>query len=85
MPANCLAHGRRQFVQVAQNFPGECRYVLESLGQVYRHEAEARELGLTPEDYLTFRCDCGQRVSDHKRLAAECHATCRPELRVLWC
>ena len=31
--ANCLAHGRRQFVEVAQNFPEECRYVLESLGE----------------------------------------------------
>ncbi|MGA2755628.1 MAG: hypothetical protein ABSE53_17885 [Terracidiphilus sp.] len=26
--ANCLAHGRRQFVEVAANFPAECRYVL---------------------------------------------------------
>ena len=26
-----------------QNFPGECRYVLETLGQVYGHDAEARE------------------------------------------
>ena len=33
--ANCLAHGRRQFVEVAENFPDECRYVLEMLGQVY--------------------------------------------------
>ena len=23
--ANCMAHGRRQFVEVAANFPGECR------------------------------------------------------------
>jgi hypothetical protein len=22
--ANCLAHGRRQFVEVAENFPSEC-------------------------------------------------------------
>ena len=29
--ANCLAHGRRQFVEVAVNFPGQCRYVLEML------------------------------------------------------
>jgi len=27
--ANCLAHGRRQFVEVAQNFPEECRYVCQ--------------------------------------------------------
>ncbi len=31
--ANCLAHGRRQFVEIAPNFPDECRYVLESLGR----------------------------------------------------
>lgn len=40
--ANCLAHGRRQFVEVAANFPDECRYVPEMLGQVYGHDAEAR-------------------------------------------
>jgi transposase len=43
--ANCLAHGRRQFVDVAENFPRECRYVLEMLGLVYGYDAEARELG----------------------------------------
>src|SRR5262249_39328766 len=32
--ANGLAHGRRQFVEVAANFPEQCRYVLEMLGQV---------------------------------------------------
>jgi transposase len=52
--ANCLAHGRRQFVDVAANFPGECRYVLEMLGQVYGHDAEARECSLTPEERLRF-------------------------------
>ena len=50
--ANCLAHGRRQFVEVAANFPDECRYVLEMLGQVYGHDAEARERGLMPEQRL---------------------------------
>jgi transposase len=52
--ANCLAHGRRQFVEVAANFPDQCRYVLEMLGQVYGHEAEARERSLTPDQRLQF-------------------------------
>jgi hypothetical protein len=52
--ANCLAHGRRQFVEVAANFPDQCRYVLETLGQVYGHDAEARERGLKPEERLQF-------------------------------
>lgn len=50
--ANCLAHGRRQFVEVAANFPVECRYVLEMLGRVYGNDAEARERGLTPQQRL---------------------------------
>jgi transposase len=52
--ANCLTHGRRQFTEVAESFPDECRYVLESLGAVYGFDAEAKERGLTPEERLTF-------------------------------
>jgi transposase len=52
--ANCLAHGRRQFVDIVQNFPAECRYVLEMLGRVYGFEAEARERGLKGEGRLQF-------------------------------
>jgi transposase len=52
--ANCLAHGRRQFTEIAESFPDECRYVLESLGAVYGFDAEAKDLGLTPEERLKF-------------------------------
>jgi hypothetical protein len=50
--ANCLAHGRRQVVDVAANFPEECRYVLETLGKVYGFDAEAKHRGLKPEERL---------------------------------
>jgi transposase len=52
--ANCLAHGRRQVVEVVDNFPEECRYVLEKLRGVYHHDALAREQELSPEDRLRF-------------------------------
>lgn len=52
--ANCIAHGRRQFVDVAANFPQECGYVLESLGMVYGIDALAREQGLDDERRLQF-------------------------------
>ena len=52
--ANCLAHGRRQFVEVAANFPAECRYVLETLGSVWRHDELARKRNLSPEERLRF-------------------------------
>jgi len=52
--ANCLAHGRRQFVEVVENFPEECRYVLETLRDVYHNDVLAREQALSPEDRLRF-------------------------------
>jgi len=52
--AFCLAHGRRQFVDVAANFPEQCRYVLEKLGGVWHHDQLARERGLTPAQRLLF-------------------------------
>ena len=52
--ANCLAHGRRQFVDVAESFPAECRHVLESLAVIYRNDATARKRKLSPRARLTF-------------------------------
>ena len=52
--ANCMAHGRRQFVDVAANFPQECGYVLESLGMVYGIDALAREQELDADERLQF-------------------------------
>jgi transposase len=50
--ANCLAHARRQFVDVYDRFPEQCRYLLESLAVVYRNDAVARERRLSPEARL---------------------------------
>jgi hypothetical protein len=55
--ANCMAHGRRQFVDVAANFPEQCRYVLEMLGEVYGHDAKAREARMTSERRLQFHTE----------------------------
>src|SRR5947209_8172776 len=52
--ANCLAHGRRQVVEVVENFPEECRYVLETLGGVYHCDSQAREQKLSPDERLRF-------------------------------
>lgn len=69
--ANCLAHGRRQFVDVAENFPRECRYVLEMLGLVYGHDAEARDRGLTPEERLRLHQERSTPVMDALHLWLE--------------
>jgi transposase len=50
--AHCLAHGRREFVSVAPSFPEECRYVLETLRDVYRFDAEAKAQRMNPAERL---------------------------------
>jgi transposase len=62
--ANCLAHGRRQFVEITANFPQECRYVLEALGGVYRNDAVAREQKLPPEERLRFHQEHSRPIMD---------------------
>jgi hypothetical protein len=71
--ANCMAHGRRQFVDVAGNFPEQCRYVLEMLGEVYGHDAEAREKRMTPDRRLQFHQEYSSPVITklHNWLAAQ--------------
>jgi transposase len=52
--AHCLAHARRHFVEVTPNFPLECRFVLESLGEVYGFDEAARRQCMPPEQRLRF-------------------------------
>jgi transposase len=52
--ANCIAHGRRRFVDVAWNFPEQCRYVLETLKEVYKNDKIAKEQNMTPQERLSF-------------------------------
>jgi transposase len=52
--AHCLAHGRRRFVEVAMNFPQECRYVLEILKEVYAHDAEAQRRSFSDPQRLQW-------------------------------
>ena len=52
--ANCLAHSRRYFVDLANTFPVECRYVLETLREVFHYDALARQQGLEPQQRLDY-------------------------------
>lgn len=52
--ANCNCHGRRQFVEIAEHFPSECRHVLESFREIYHHDAQAKEHSLSPQARLEF-------------------------------
>ena len=56
---------------MAENFPRECRYVLEMLGLVYGYDAEARELGLTSDERLRLHQKRSTPVMDQLHLWLE--------------
>jgi len=62
--ANCLAHGRRKFVEVIEAFPSEAKYVIKSLKAVYKTDAEARKQHLSPEERLRLHQASSQPVMD---------------------
>jgi len=52
--AHCLAHSRRKFVEVIVSFPSDCRYVIETLAEVYKNDAHAKDQLMTPEQRLQY-------------------------------
>jgi hypothetical protein len=65
--ANCLSHGRRQAVDVAPSFPAEARNILESLREVFHHDALAKEQELSAEERLRFHQERSQPVMENLR------------------
>lgn len=59
---NCLAHGRRGFVDVATSFPTEVRHVLEALGEVYGVDARAKKEMLSSQERLRLHQKHSQPV-----------------------
>jgi hypothetical protein len=49
-------------VEIVDNFPEQCRFVLETLRGVYRNDARTREQNLSPEDRLRFHQEHSQKL-----------------------
>ncbi|MDP7179261.1 MAG: IS66 family transposase [Verrucomicrobiota bacterium] len=63
--ANCLAHGRRQFVDLADIFPEQCLHVLEVFKKVYEVDARAKGENLTPQQRLALhQAESGSVMED---------------------
>jgi len=61
--AHCLAHARRRFVDVVDNFPAEVRHVLEALREVYRTDALTRARTLSAAERLhVHQVESGPRM-----------------------
>lgn len=69
--ANCLSHGRRHFVDVAENFPAECRHVLEELAEVFRNDAHCRKHELSDDERLAFHQAHSRLVMDELKAWCE--------------
>jgi hypothetical protein len=68
--ANCLVHGRRNFVDVVAAFEPEVEYVLQCLKQVYKTDDEAKQQQLSPDERLRLHQQQSGPVMDqlHKWL-----------------
>lgn len=64
---NCILHGRRMFVDVVDDFPEECRFVVESLRDVYRVDAQAKEQKLSDAARLALHQEQSRPVMDKLR------------------
>ena len=52
--ANCLTHGRRNFVDVAASFPEETAHVIDQIALVYKNDETVKEQNLSPQERLLF-------------------------------
>jgi hypothetical protein len=51
---HCLAHGRRKFSELDEDFPAESAVVVEALQAVYDHDEKAREEQMSAQERLAY-------------------------------
>jgi hypothetical protein len=51
---HCLAHGRRKFTELAEDFPTESAVVVNALKLIYDHDDEARDQELSAQERLAY-------------------------------
>jgi transposase len=61
---NCLSHGRRKFVELIESYPQECRFVIETLAEVYKYDEEARVEKMTSRERLCFHQEKSKPLMD---------------------
>lgn len=52
--AYCLLHGRRNFIDILEAFPIECKHVVDAIGEIYKYEGIAKKLKMTSAERLEF-------------------------------
>jgi len=65
---HCLAHGRRQFSDIEEMFPSECRVVIETLKAVFDHEEVTREQAMSPAARLAYHQEYSQPLMNELKV-----------------
>lgn len=52
--SNCLAHARRKFVELIDNFPEQCKFILKVFRKIYKFDSETKEQLMSPQQRLEF-------------------------------
>ena len=60
--ANCIAHARRKFVDVASKFPDEVKHVLVELGKVYKNDGVTKKQQMSKDERLAFHQEHSEPV-----------------------
>ena len=68
---NCLAHARRQFVDVVSGFPDEVEHVIDELSRIYENDARARSAGMSAAERLRLHQEESGPVMDRLKIWME--------------
>ena len=63
--ANCLIHGRRNFVKIIDSFPTDCHLVISAIGEVYHHDSLSKKLGHNDDERLAYHQEYSGPVMDN--------------------
>ena len=74
--AYCWAHARRKFVEIEENYPKECKAILDLMGQLFEIERKAQNY----EDLLRLRQEKSTKIIDElHRILQDLHPLARPK------
>lgn len=65
--ANCLAHGRRNFVELHDRFPAECRHVIAAFKAIYHNDKVARQEQMSAKARLAWHQAHSRPIMDDLR------------------
>ena len=64
IPTNCIAHARRNFINIESAYPEETAYVIDKIGQIYHHEKITQQENMTQQQRLAYHQQHSKPIMD---------------------